>query len=623
MVFGGDTPFAGRYGRAGQNGAPPHRGRPQETTVAVLFERWSARRNRILNRRAARAAARMPAAAGFVSQPEPRSMGHVARGRQIMAGNLLFEGYLVIAPGVTEGTSIWEVQSPHPDFEAALHGFGWLDDLAALGDGAARARAQHWLSDWIARFGGGDGPGWLPDLAGRRLIRWIHHAPFLLSGMPRDGAEAFFRAVSVQAAFIDARAAAAAPGLARFEALTGLLYAGLSLIGAERHVTPAAEALGRDCAAQIDEHGGIASRNPEELLEIFTLLVWAAQALDGAGGTPQAAHARAITGIAETLRSLRHADGGLARFHGGGQGAPGQLDQALAASGTRPSTRGTQAMGFARMAGGRTSVIVDAAPPPLGAASARAHASTLAFELTSGRRPLVVNCGAGAPFGLEWRRAGRATASHSTLAIEGYSSSRLARAAMGDAGGEWLAEAPRDVTVERTEDPQGQHLALAHDGYAATHGLIHLRNLALSRDGRALMGDDSLVARTPEQAARFARLLDATGLQGVRFAIRFHLHPDVDATLDMGGKAVSLALRSGEIWVFRAEGVPIALEPSVYLEKGRVAPRPAQQIVLATAALEPDHRVTWSLSKAQETPVALRDTEYDDPMADDTTAPPA
>jgi len=554
-------------------------------------------------------------------------MGLIARGRQIMAGNLLFEGYLVTAPGIPEGAALWDVPSPHPDFEAALHGFGWLDDLAAVGNAAARARAQGWLAEWITRYGRGDGPGWAPELAGRRLIRWIHHAPFVLSGLPRPQAEAYFRALSVQAAFVETRAHAATPGLARFEALTGLLYAGLSLIGAERHVNPAVEALGRDCAAQIDAQGGIANRNPEDLLEVFTLLVWAAQALAAAGRAPAAPHAAAILAVAETLRSLRHADGGLARFHGGGAGAEGQLDQALAASGTRPAVRGVAAMGFARMAGGRTSVIVDAACPPSGAASARAHASTLAFELTSGRRPLIVSCGAGGPFGPEWRRAGRATASHSTLAIEGYSSARLGRAGNGGAAtaAEWLAEAPQDVTVQRTSGDEGVQLTLGHDGYVATHGLLHLRNLALSRDGRALVGDDSLVARTPEQMARFTRVLDATGLQGVRFAVRFHLHPDVDATLDMGGKAVSLALRSGEIWVFRADGVSIALEPSVYLEKGRVAPRATQAIVLAAATLEPALRIVWSLAKAQETPVALRDTDYADPLAmdDETILPPA
>ena len=61
-----------------------------------------------------------------------------------------------------------------------MQGFAWLDDLAAVGDAAARDRAQDWVWSWIALYGGGTGPGWTPDLTGRRLIRWISHAIFLL-----------------------------------------------------------------------------------------------------------------------------------------------------------------------------------------------------------------------------------------------------------------------------------------------------------------------------------------------------------------------------------------------------------------------------------------------------------
>ena len=73
------------------------------------------------------------------------------------------------------------------------------------------------------------------------------------------------------------------------------------------------------------------------------------------------------------LRALRHADGGLARFHGGGRGAEGRLDAALANAGIKPLPSAGMAMGYVRLTGGRTSIVVDAAPPPQG--SALAHAS--------------------------------------------------------------------------------------------------------------------------------------------------------------------------------------------------------------------------------------------------------
>ncbi len=558
-----------------------------------------------MHRLHARLAALSRPATGFVSQPEPKTIGSFARGRQLSAGNFLFAGSLIEAPG----KSIWDLRPPDPRFEAEIHGCAWLDDLAAVADVTARARAQDWVFDWIRRYGGGAGPGWTPDLAGRRLIRWINHAILLLNGRDRAASDAYFRSLGRQTVFLARRWRAAAPGLPRFEALTGLIHAGLSLAGMERHVDRAAAALGRECAREIDAEGGIPTRNPEELLEVFTLLTWAATALGEAGRTPERAHLAAIDRIAPTLRALRHADGGLARFHGGGRGIEGRLDQALAHAGGRALTAHGLAMGYARLAAGRTTIIVDAARPPSGRASLNAHASTLAMELTSGRRPLIVSCGSGARFGADWHRAGRATPSHSTLGIHGFSSSRLGP----DGARAEFTDMPDQVWARPEDDPGGHRLIAGHNGYVATHGLTHIRQITLSVDGRALSGEDTLGAMTVADRRRFEAVMERSRHQGVPFTLRFHLHPDVDATLDLGGSAVSMALKSGEIWIFRHDGVAeLTLEPSVYLESGRLKPRATRQIALTAHVLDYACQLGWTLAKAQDTPQAIRDTHRDE-----------
>ncbi|WP_417206237.1 heparinase II/III family protein [Antarctobacter sp.] len=571
---------------------------------------WRTTHARLMNRMQARMAAHARPAEGFVSQPEPRTVGFFARGRQMLAGNLMFAGHLVQA----EGRSLWAIEAPDAAFREEIQGFAWLDDLAAVGDPKARALAQEWLWEWIRRYGKGKGPGWSPELTGRRVIRWIHHALFLLRGRKADDSEAFYTALAAQTRFLAKRAHVAAPGLPRFEAMTGLLYAGLSLQGMEAHVAPAREALGSDCARQVDAQGGIPTRNPEELLEVFTLLTWAQQALHEADLDPDPRHLEAIRRIAPTLRTLRHADGGLARFHGGGRGLEGRLDRALAASGNRQRQADGLAMGFARLSALRTSIIVDAAPPPGGAASAHAHASTLAFELTSGRRPLIVNCGSGGGFGEDWRRAGRATPSHSTLCLQGYSSARLgAPRWLGETRRELLEDAPRHVPVQMSHLPETLRFEGGHDGYVTVQGLTHARSLELSLDGRELKGEDYLVALDAPSKKRFDRAMDSMKLAGLPYEVRFHLHPEVDVALDMGGTAVSMALRSGEIWVFRFDGaVDLSLEPSVYLEKGRLQPRATKQVVLSGRAMQYATRVRWSLAKAQETAFAVRDLVRDE-----------
>ncbi|MCI2394884.1 heparinase II/III family protein [Aliiroseovarius sediminis] len=573
---------------------------------------FSGFKTRFANRWQAKRAARARPATGFVSQPEPRTIGAYARGKQLIAGNYLFAGHLVNAPDA----NMWDITPPSQGYSEETQGFVWLDDLASVGDSEARKRAQAWVLGWIERYGRGVGDGWTPDLTGRRLIRWINHAIFLMAGMDSDQSRAFFRSLGQQTIFLSRRWHAATPGLPRFEALTGLIYAGLGLEGMERHVAPAVKALARECADQIDAEGGIPTRNPEELLDVFTLLNWAAQALSESGRQADPAHVKAIKRIAPTLRALRHADGGLARFHGGGRGLEGRLDHALASSGVRARPFTGLAMGYTRLNAGRSSLIMDTARPPTGLASANAHASTLAFELTSGRRPLIVNCGSGAHFGAEWHKAGRATPSHSVLGLAGLSSSRLGAAQNYGGGAKvFLTTTPAHIHLQRQDDATGTGIGVvaAHDGYVASHGLTHMRRIELSPDGRGVSGEDTLAAVADADQARFDRAMDQVALQGVQYHVRFHLHPDVDATLDLGGTAVSMALRSGEIWVFRFEGRgELTLEGSVYLEKTRLKPRKTKQVVLSGVAMDYATRIRWTLAKAQETPSVLRDLERGD-----------
>ncbi len=573
--------------------------------------KWSARFNRAMHRVHARLVTRQTAATGFVSQPEPRTIGSFAKGRQLSAGNIMFAGHLIEAPE----QSLWQIPAPDSAFADEAHGFSWLDDLAAVSDGPAREVAQAWVWDWINTYGRGKGPGWVPGLTGRRLIRWINHALFLLRGQEAEASKVFYRSLTQQTKFLSKRWHKTEPGLARFEALTGMIYAGLSLSGMEAHVTPAVKALARACTEQIDAEGGLPTRNPEELLEVFTLITWAAVSLREAGIVPPAEHLDAIERIAPTLRTLRHSDGGLARFHGGGRGIDGRLDQALVNSEVRRAQPDGLSMGFARLSGGRTSLLVDASAPPKGAASHNAHASTLAFEMTSGRRPLIVNCGSGKVFGEEWRRAGRATQSHSVLSIDGYSSARFAAIGSKKRKQELLVDAPKHVPVQISEAPDGMRFQAGHDGYDSTHGLTHARTLELTFNGRGLAGEDMLVALEEPSKKRFDAKMEELSLQGVAFSIRFHLHPEVDAALDMGGTAVSMAQKSGELWVFRHDGVAkLSVEPSVYLEKGRLQPRATKQIVLTGRAMDYATRIRWSLSKTQDTAVGVRDIVPDDDM---------
>ena len=552
-----------------------------------------------------------PRVNGFVWQPPPSFAGSIAHARQLLAGNLLFDGQ-VIAAGERD---LWEITAPSESFQDAAHGFDWLDDLAVLPSGEGRALAQTWVSGWLTRYGRGAGPGWTPDLVARRQIRLITHAGFLHPNLNPEDRGRLFAVLGRQGGLLQSRWHQTQRGLPRFEALTGLIYSACALSGMETALKPALTALAQECAQDIDPSGGIVSRNPEHLLEVFHLLTWVAASLRQTGKRADPAIDSAIARIAPTLRSLRHADGTLARMQGGGRGAPGRLDAALARSNVRPSRIKGLAMGFARLGGRRVSLIVDAAPPMLGPGSFDAHASTLAFELVSGREPVIVSAGSGRRFGPDWRRSGRATASHSTLALMGYASARLARGATRtEPERQDFVTGPTAVEVQQAEMKTAEGLTLSHDGWRRTHGLVHLRSLQLDHDGSLLRGEDGLAAMTAGDRATLDRVLARLPAdQGLRYAVRFHLHPDAVAKIDMGGTAVSIQLASRETWVFRHGGdAVLTLEPSVYLDGGRLRPRATKQIVLSGRLTGYGSAVSWTLAR----PVGLLPAPDDDAQDD-------
>lgn len=541
--------------------------------------------------RAARVAERGPTATGFRLMPEGRPPGSFARGRRLASGSFHLAGRML------EARDPFAVAPPSPAFAEALHGWGWLDDLAACGEAPARDAARTLLAGWLDRFGTGQGPGWRADLAGRRLLRWVEHAVFLTAGAGEAAGAAYLAAVSRHASFVARLWQTAPPGLPRIEALAGWLVASALLQGLEGGIDPALAALTDEAALRIAPDGGIAERNPEALLWIAAHLAWARESLVAAGHAAPPQLDAALLAAARALRALRHRDGGLARFHGGGAGPDGLVDRVIALAAPGDFLRPVQAMGFARADGGRTSLILDAAVPP---PTPQAQAAALGFELTSGRRPVVVNCGTGADFGADWAEAGRSASAASTLALDGGT------------------PAPERISLHRTDERQGTTLLATHDGWVASHGLTHARELRLSADGRSLMGEDALSVLAPADRARFDRLLADAGGRGPDAALRFHLHPGVEARPDAGG--AKLVLPSGELWLFRFDGpARLDLEPSVWLEPGRRAPHPCRQIVLRGRVAGGGLRIGWTLAKAQATPLAIRDTGRE---AEDAGLPP-
>lgn len=538
----------------------------------------------------ARTAKNFAQAEQFISTPGPLSIGNTLVADKICEGEFFIFGNTV----QLEDKVIWDHSIKNVENYEDLHGFTWLDDLAARGDKAAIEIAQKWIFSWIEKYGSGSGAGWTPNLTGRRLIRLIHHEEIILHDLSEKKINIYFRFIYKQANFLSKRFYKTHEINMNFEAIVGLIYCGLYVEGFDSFITVATEYLSRECRDKIDEDGGILSRNPEELLEIFTYLVWVAHGLHDADWTPSQAHIEAINRIAPTLRHLRHTNGSLCRFNGSLGKYSGELDRYLFLSGNKKKTTKILKMGYARLEGGRTSIIQDAGSLPNLFQSNLAHASVLGFELTHGRQPLIVNCGSGANFGRDWCKAGRATQSHSTFCVKGQSSAKLTRSLSYNSKlTEFLSQGPTEVVINKSKVRGGTELIVSHDAYASKFAVNLERKLELSDNGEILIGNDQIAVLSTRDRSKEISFDD------LEYEVRFQFHPEVTVQI-LDNDMVKINSKFAGVWILEASNLTPSIQPSYYFCEGHSSPIPTQQVVFLTKFNDFLKQVRWSFVKSYD-----------------------
>lgn len=499
--------------------------------------------------------------------------------------NEIYQGRYSIGGHVAavNGASPFAILPPSARWRRALVEFGWLRHLRASNSALARAQARSLINEWIASEGRG-GPSWEPEITARRIIAWLCHSPLILEGADRAYYRRFLRNLGQQVRYLRRTAKDAPDGMPRLTAAIALSYAGLCIHGMDRAQRSAARWLDDELSRQILPDGGHISRNPAVLIELLLDLLPLRQTFTARSIEPPAALIHAIDRMMPMIRFFRHGDGSFALFNGMSATPADEVATVLAYDDAFGKPLGNAShSGYQRMEADTMVVLMDTGRPPPMALSAEAHAGCLSFEMSTGRQRIVVNCGAPVTGGPSWRNAARVTAAHSTVTLADSSSCRFfADERYADMIGEPILSGPGHVKIER-RNGDGVSVTASHDGYRQRFGVNHVRRVAVDAGGSRLAGEDHLIGtKTAERA-------------NPPFALRFHLHPDVDPLLADDGNTVILRLRDGERWSFVSPGSDILVEESVFLAE-RNGPRRSSQIVIYGAFAERP-RIAWTFER--------------------------
>jgi uncharacterized heparinase superfamily protein len=517
----------------------------------------------------------------LLAVPKDPVAGDKAAGEALLHGRLARRGRSWAVDGLD-----FDDPSLPGDVSDYLQSFEWLRDLAAAATRERGAKfAEKIVHKWLAAHAETvTDRGWRADLWGRRILFWTAYAPYILSS--RDSA---YRALVLNtlargARHLDKAAEKARPGLARITAWAGVIAAALVVQGGPARLNRGEAGLLRALAASLHDDGGLVSRSPVEQLMLVELLAQLRAVYYAGDRDMPEAVAEALSGAVAALLGVTLGDEGLSSWQGGNMASKRRIAAAVEGSGVRVRALSQpRGWGYQRLEAKNAVVLFDAAPPPPTRAFAGGCASTLAFELSEEANRLVVNCGGpGSTSGAlpaELVQALRSSAAHSTLTLGDCNST----AVHGDGS---LGKGVSQVELVRDETAGPIMVEASHDGYVRRFGLVHQRQLVLAADGRELRGQDLLIL--PGRRRRS---------EPIPFALRFHLHPDVEAATTADGQGALLRVRGRTVWQFRCRGGRLAIEDSLWVDGG-LELRESSQLVVAGDSPPDGTAIAWIFRRA-------------------------
>lgn len=539
---------------------------------------------------ARRLALRGPVPDSFSFKPAELDIGSPEQAAAMLRGQFTLGG----ATARVERGDPWRTDAPGTAWLSALHSFGWLRHFRASDNAAARNAARKFTDGWLNAHGKKGGIGWQPPVCGTRVVAWCQSADLLTENAEPVYRSSVFRMLAAQARYLQKAGPAERVPTDRLRAALGVAYVGLCVRGAESHLAPGLGQVVEAAGAALLSDGGAVSRNPSDLLFVGEALLQLRENMKDAGeGGLSAKLTPFIEKTMPMIRMLRMDNGGFALFHGGRAESAARINRVLVESGdVKPAPEDAPKSGYIRLTAGGVSAILDAGAPPEGIYARRSHGGPLALALSSGGQPIIVNCGSGTHLAPEWEGPCRASAAHSTLTVaerspcvfDGKPDTRYRK----------LTQAPRIVDRQSQRDDSGVWAMAAHDGYAVRYGLIHYRRVFLDAEGMDFRGEDTLTL-----AKGGARVLERSRARrkspdGPHFAIRFHLHPDVTATI--ANNKARLVLPDGEEWQMLQSGGKISLEDSIHIPSA-TAPATSRQVVITSALRDTEGQVRWALKR--------------------------
>ncbi len=459
------------------------------------------------------------------------------------------------------------------------HNFLWLDLIDRKIDGK---NIQKIIYLWMLKYSKFKRKIWENSTLSNRIISWILNIDIIINNGTFDFKKNFFQNIILQCNHLKKNIKFEKNPIKKIEALSALILSGIIFKEYEENYNIGIKALEKFVNSYFDDDGFPLTRSPNDLI-FFTkyLLLCYENIKDAQQYIPEFLD-EIIKKNLICIKFFKTPNNQMPLFNGASEKMLNDYEKYLENLKVSKKDKKEAIGGIFHAKSKQQVLYFDIGGPPSKGFSKNYQSGPLSFEYFLDGIKIITNCGFGNNISPKAELISRLTASQSTLTINDTSITRFERNKLiNRVFGNSIKNTFKISAQKFKNNKDLVGCSASHNGYEKDFNCIHKREIYLDQNSNKLNGIDHIFKKKD-------------GIP-IRYAIRFHLSPELSAVKTISGNSALIQLSKNKSLIFTVKDENLDIEKSIYLGGDKILDNTC--ITISGNLINENKIIQWEIRK--------------------------
>ncbi len=470
--------------------------------------------------------------------------------------------------------NLWENENINTENFKRLNNFYWFFSLDLK---SSKNNTQRIISDWINKNYKYNSKSWEFDLTSKRIIAWLSNHSLTIDGSDEHYFNIFNRMIQKQTNHLINEINNSKNIHDKMIGCAAIILVSLSYKNKNKYLSYSLNLLKKISNSIFDNYGFTKSRSIKQLIFYLKYFILIREWFKEAQVEVPDLVNETIFYLGQGYTFVWQNNKSDILMNGNNISNNIEFDHYLKRFNYKFKNENKEFGGYAILHNKKISIIMDIGEPPSSKFSSEYQSGALSFEVISGGKKLISNCGYYKGKNEELTKMSKSTATHSTLVIDDNSSCKFEKYKEEYLIKDRLRILKKNIIFEKNY----WKISASHDGYIKKYNTIHERDIEYYPEKFKFVGTDKIINKKSNS--------------NLKFDIRFHLEPNTKLMKTQDNKAILIELED-EGWKFTCDNFTINIDNGLYFGN-RNSYTQNKNIFISGITGGQNENITWQLNK--------------------------